>query len=459
VVATKPSRADSIYLGLSALAVVISVLKAQPFPTIDAALFEYFGWAMIHGRQFYTDVFDVKLPSIFAVNALWQWLFGQNYLLHTLAEALVNAGAIALFALFLRRWNVAAWALGTFLFAAFFTIPYPEFDYAEHYAVFLIVLGLYLSARGRPLWAGAALGLATTFWLPAALTCLPILLQPTTARKRIVLVAGLFFTLALYALVLLALFGPQYFGDVARLWSERAAAFTLSKVHVFQAPLSAAAGALALILVIAWRRPLNAAARFGLIWSVCALAGTAPDFFEPYFLPLTPAFAMTIASFGLTKKSFARRPLAWVAALLALGFLGFAAHDAVAYRTNVDRWRANLVTLGDWIRSSAGNDATIYTDDYLPELYLAAHARLPDPVSLLTISDERLNWTQQPQIVVFGPRFIPPNVDPSKRLIAKRGSLAFDPVCAGRTGTFAVFAIPSLVRTFDCAQLKLTPGS
>src|ERR1700732_1363717 len=140
---TKLALGDWLYVAASALAVAGSILKAPFFPSDDPALFEYYGWAMLHGQRLYADLLDVKPPSIYVVNELWQWLFGENYALHTYAEAAVAAATIALFALLLRRWKIRACALGTFLFAVFFTLPLREFDFAEQYAVFFIVLGLY----------------------------------------------------------------------------------------------------------------------------------------------------------------------------------------------------------------------------------------------------------------------------------------------------------------------------
>jgi hypothetical protein len=305
---SKPSKIDWVYVALSALAVVVSVLKAPVFPINDPALFEYFGWAMLHGQRLYADLLDVKPPSIFVVNALWQTLFGDNYALHTYAEAAVIAASIALFALFLRRRQIPAWALGTFLFAVFFSIPFPQFNYTQHYAIFFIVLGLYLSARGWNLFAGGALALASTFWPPAALTCIPILLEPSGRRERILLLGGFLGTAGLYALAMVAAFGPHIFDYFLTVWTNyagRAPQITISQLEVtlFDSALGPGIGVLLLLLLLAVRRPVSAASRFALIWSACALAGTAipPRFSEHYFLPSVPALAMAIAAFGLSK--------------------------------------------------------------------------------------------------------------------------------------------------------------
>jgi hypothetical protein len=262
-----PSRGDWTYLASSALALVVSVLKAPTFPINDPALFEYFGWAMLHGRRLYTDLLDVKPPSIFLVNALWQLLLGENYALHVYAEAGLSAGAILLFALLLRRWKIGAWALGTFVFAASFSLPFPEFNYTQHYAIFFIVLALYLSACGHNFWAGAALALATTFWLPACFTSLAILFQPIARRERWLVTGGFVATLLLYLAASFVFFGPQLFGDFVRIWSVRVQNHPFNARDVRQiltySALVRTIGVLVLVLLVTVRRPIPPAAGGG----------------------------------------------------------------------------------------------------------------------------------------------------------------------------------------------------
>jgi len=458
------SRSDWMWLGLSALAVVVSVLKAPSFPINDPALFEYFGRQMLHGQRLYADLLDVKPPSIFVVNALWQRLFGDDYALHTYAEATVNAGAIVLFALMLRRWKIEAWALGTFLFAAFFSLPFPQFDYTQHYAVFFIVLGLYLSACSRNVWAGAALALATTFWFPAALTALPILLQPIARRERLLLVSGFAGMLALYLVVLLVFFGPRLFSDFERLWGMRVGRYGFDLIDLRRtinlSALAPAIGVLLLLLLMVVRRPLAPASRFALIWSACALAGTAipPDFFEHYFLPSVPALVMAIASFGPTFRDVMRRPIIAAAALLLLY------NDAQRIVANTDKFERQaetIVVLGEWIRSSIGGGATIYTYEYLPELDLVASAVMPGRSSLLDFTGERFNWPHFPQVIVFGPHTPLPHIVEARKPIVARGrkrTVKYVPVCTDSTAIFLVYSIPSLAASFHCRNGTLVFG-
>jgi len=451
-----------MYLGASALALIVSILKAPLFPVNDPALFEYFGWAMLHGQRLYADLLDVKLPSIFLVNLLWQRLFGENYPLHVYAGGALNAAAIALFALLLRRWKSDAWALGTFLFAVAFNLPFPEFDYTQHYAVFFIVLGLYLSACGRNLWAGAALALATTFWFPAALTAIPILLQPIARRERLLFAGGFGGTLALYLLAMLAAFGPQLGGDFIRIWSVRARNHPFNARDVLQilkySALVRTVGVLMFLLLVAARRPIGPASRFALIWTACAFAGLLlpPNFYDHFFLPLTPALSMAIASFSLSVKDMLQRP---VLAAAALAFAALAAQRTVADATTADKKTLNEVLVGEWIRSNAGSDAVVYTDEYLPELELAAHARLPGRASLLPFTQERFDWTRRPEAIVFGPDDIPPLVKQEKRIVTPNIRQSYVPICRGLTGQLIVYTLPSSVAVFHCTTTALVFGS
>jgi len=458
------SRNDWIYLGLSALAVVFSVLKMPVFPVNDPALFEYFGREMLHGQRLYADLLDVKPPSIFIVNELWQRLFSDDYALHTYAEAAVNTAAIALFALLLRRWKLEAWALGTFLFALSFSLPFPQFDYTQHYAIFFIVLALYLSARSRNLWAGAALALATTFWIPAALSAVPILVQPIPWGQRWRLAGGFAGAIALYLAALLVSFGPQLFSDFARIWSVRVAAHGIDVNDLYHtlrfSAMGPAIGVLLLLLLMVVRRPIGAASRFALIWSACALLGTAipPDFFEHYFLPSTPALSMAIASFRPTVNDIFRRPI-FAAAALWLAY-----YDATIVAANTQRFDVQakmVIVVGEWIRSSIGSGATLYTYEYLPEMDLVAQANMPGRSSLLDFTRERFNWPRFPEVIVFGPNDIPRSILKLKPIVARTRtkSAKYVPVCADSTGRFIIYSTPDLTGSFHCKDRTIVFGT
>jgi hypothetical protein len=443
---------EECYLWASAVAVVVSVIKVPVQPINDAALFEYFGRAMLHGQRLYVDLYDNKPPSIYLVNLGLQATFGSNYFLHACAEGVLNLASIVLFALMLRRLGVEAWALGTFLFTVFFSLPYPQFDFTQHYAVFFIILGLYLHVRGADLWAGLALAVASTFWIPAALTCIPVLAQRLEKKRTLAFVAGFAGALLAGAAVSVALLGPKLANVFPQMWSgyvERSSSYTLRHLDFtlsHSALIPTVIGLLAFLLVVA-SKPLGETSRFALLWSACALAGSfiPPNFSEHYYLPSIAPLALAIASFGVTPAAFRRRP---VLALVAAVALIFAARQTVVNADVVRADAAYVATLGTWIRDSFGSGAYVYTEEYFPDIQLASDAR--------NIGARWHAGQPIPDVIVAGPRSLPKMVHVRQEVTWDFGGTKFTyrPVCAGRTGSLiAIYAISNSASAFHCATL------
>ena len=160
--------------------------------------------------------------------------------------------------------------------------------------------------------------------------------------------------------------------------------------------------------------------------------------------------------FGLTLEAALRRPIVAGAALL---LLAFTVQRAAASAGIADTKTANALVVGGWIRSNAGDDAVVYTDEYLPELELAAHARLPGRASLLPFTQERFAWTRRPVAIVFGPADIPPIVKQEKRIVTPNIHQRYVPVCTGLTGQLIVYSLPSSVKSFRCTATALIFGT
>jgi hypothetical protein len=445
-----------LYLALSGLAVVTAVLKAPTQPINDSALFEYFGRAMLHGERLYVDLHDNKLPGVYLINEFWNALFGSNYFLHTCAEGALAAATIFLFLLTLRGFGIEAWALGTFLFAAFFCLPYPQFNFTQHYAVFFIVLGLYLGTRRADVWAGIAIAVATTFWLPAILTCIPILTQRIDKRRRGLFAAGAFGLLLLGAAGALVLSSRSLAGLVAFHWSRYIGYSVRDNVLNFGFVVSHSAMipsivVLVTLLLIVVRRPLGEASRFALSWSACALAGSfiPPNFSEHYYLPAVPALAMAIASFGLKKTDFVRRPI--VAAIAALALV-VAVRQTVINAINVRDDAAYVTTLGNRIRDALGSGADVYTREYFPDIQLASDAR--------NIGSLWLPGQPIPDVIVAGPRSLQEMVETRRpvRWIFGDASLIYDPACGNDTDSLiALYVIRAKASKFHCDDTRNPP--
>jgi hypothetical protein len=427
----KVTFGDEIYLALSGLSVIVSLFKAPIQPVNDPALFEFFGRAMLHGQRLYLDLHDNKPPSIYLVNEVWQALFGANYFLHNCAEAAVNLASIVLFGLMLRRLRVTAWAQGTFLFALFFSLPFPQFDFTQHYAVFFIVLGLYLHFRGADFLAGVAIVVASTFWIPAALTCIPVFAQRLERRRAIAFAAGFGGVLLAGAIAVLALFNRNLVHILPAVWAHylqfsigynwRNLDSTLAQSGMIPSVLFMLA-----LLLAAVRKPVGEASRFALIWSACALAGSfiPPNFYEHYYLPSVPALAMAIASFGLTAKDFARRP---IVAIIAAALLVVAVSQSMKMMRAVQADAGYVERVGTWIRSSLKNQPTVYTFEYYPDIQYASDSR---------IAGGGWRWNQPiPDVVVAGPVHIPDKIRRHELMqftwgkYQKRKTLMYVPVC------------------------------
>jgi hypothetical protein len=165
---------------------------------------------------------------------------------------------------------------------------------------------------------------------------------------------------------------------------------------------------------------------------------------------------MAIASFGLSRENLVRRP---IVALAALVLTGLTTQRVIENATTSDTAEVNAVSVGEWIRSSAGSDTFVYTDEYLPELDLAARARMPGRASLLPFTQERFAWTHRPLVIVFGPSEVPPIIRQGKSFIAQNLRVRYVPVCVGRTGYLIVYTLPSNVKLFRCTGTTLVFGS
>lgn len=444
------------YLSLAVLAIIVSILKTPQFPISDQALYEYFGRALLHGGTLYSgDLIDTKLPSIYLINALWQLFFGSNYFLHACAEAAVNLGSVALFAVMLRRAGVEAWALGTLVFAVFLSLPFPYLDTIYHYAVFFIVLAVCAAFYDRDLLAGASLAMATTFCFPAALPSIAILVA-RPARARILFLAGFAAFALLYVALMDVILGPHAFATLANEWQAYAAlddGQTLGQRISRLASTGLGAGVaamLALVLLVAGR-PASDSARFALLWSACAVAGLfVPPFLlaDRFLLPVTPALAMAIAAFRPSLRDVRRRPMV---AILALALLCLSAVNTVRYTEGQQRYALYVHAYGAWIRSSVRRDVNMLTYDYAPELPLAADA------TMLGVLSHPTDPLATPSVLVFGPYDIPEAVlqgKPVRLTTSAQKVLIFEPVCQPTQPVkrfFVVYVPPPKVGLFSCA--------
>lgn len=460
-------------LALIVFVTVLSVAKALPIPLNDSALYERYGFGLIHGQHLYSDLPEVKLPSLYYTNALYQLLFGQNYFLHTLLEAVLNLGTIALFANALRRLGVAAWAPGALLFAFFYTLPIPQFNYPEYYAIPLMLLCFNLALSGRNLAAGVAMALATTYWIPSPIMLVPLLLRDVPWGQRRNLIGGFVGTFVAFAIALIPLLGVRWILEPLSQWPSfmRALSPQFGIAQMFKEVdgtlFHAGFGALVCLLLVVIKRPSTEGQRFTLIWALCALIAAVipPRFFEWYFLPEITALCATIAAFGFSRGLFARSiggALRSVAALAFVAFMGYGLFIDVVDHIFLERYAADVMTTSNLVRNSLGLGWVLYTPLYTPEVFLLTEAVETDPgasatghftVSAVlnggvTIANQR--WERAPQLVVDGGPFNPAGHYAWLKIANRANQIVqtFVPICSDETGQLALYAQPALCPVF-----------
>ncbi len=179
----------------------------------DQAMFHYVAREWLSGRLPYRDVFDVKPPGIFVLEAVLLALFGESQLVLRVASlfAVVATGSLAAHALGARRSGELG--LGAFLAAAW---HFGAFDFyhsaqTEVFQSFFLVAGLAAARGERSIGAGLLLGTAVLFKLtaviPAALAgAVALRLREVEGRAALVALAKL----ALGGVLPLALFVLSY---------------------------------------------------------------------------------------------------------------------------------------------------------------------------------------------------------------------------------------------------------
>jgi hypothetical protein len=395
---------------VAALAAVFAAAIAFYHPPIaSAALFEYVGRALLHGKALYRDVWDDKLPSIYYLNAFWQLLFGSRYVLHWLAEVAVLLATLALFAAFARRAGIAHWAPATFALAVLLSLPpLRHFNYTETYAELFIMAALVAAQANAAIASGVLLTLAATFWLPAVLQAVAVLAvfpQPA-ARWRFV---GACIVSAIGCAVLLTrVFGSatllealrETYGWGAIHWGRGLLATELPQIwNTLNATLLVIPAVLAVVVL---HRPTTDHARFALLWVAGALVGTASSlaFFQHEFIPAVAPLVFLIAAFAEGWQPSAVRQMVNAALILAFGlhlFTMFALfRDGIAAEMAEAR---ETLALGRQLDGALPRTSRILVYGYASGIYLSARrdaaGRFPNHADTLSLSRrERAEQTE-----------------------------------------------------------------
>lgn len=471
VAAPALSRAEWLCLISVAIVTALSVAKAPVIPVNDPALYEYFGRRLTEGAHLYTDLPDVKLPSLYYVNALYQLAFGSNYTLHACAEAGLNLLAVVLFALVLRGHRLSGWAPATLLFAIVYSLAIDQFNYPEFYAVPLILLAYYLALRGLDFWSGMALALATTFWVQSPIMILPLLAQNAPAARKRMTLLGLALTGVAFILAIVPVMGLTWIEKPIATWPgflqtslSRLTNAADVRVRLSEVFLHGGIAALLALVLLAIRRPSTDAQRFSLWWLACAFPAALfpPSLLAWYFVPVMPPATMVVAAYGVSRDIVRRRALV---AVLASGLCGYAVWLDYRDTVYINSYATYVRSVGQWIRDTMGKGTVMWAVDYLPELYLSSGAAEPYAgainaahvvytKSYVAAGASALQvgtWTRAPQIVAEGGPQQPPPPRTNFYLLntATRVSYDYIAVCRGAYGVhIRLYAVAQ-----ECAAL------
>jgi hypothetical protein len=411
-IVTRPERSDVIFLALAIVALLASLLARPAFPMGDPAIFEYIGHAIAGGAHLYTDLWDNKLPSIYYINALWWILFGPHFFWHAVAETIVNAATVSLFALILRECGAGRWALATFVFAVLYLFVGGPLDQTEHYATPLTLGALLLGLHRRNVLAGVLLVAATTFWIPSlAIGAVPLLVIGDR-RARIALIASCIGAGIVYALGFTASFGIGTTLELLRSWvsyqagNYAGAAGSASQHYAlpFLSPryyVESGLGVMVALIAVFWKRDGSRTARFALAWTIAALivvfalGRPSPHYFLGLYAPLSMLLALPPISFAALKQ---RWYFGAAAAAFAVLMVAFGVRDA--HRVFFGS-PASMVATGNAVRGAFGTGAVAL----MPwEIYLTADAVPPSRFFLaqgnVVFARERDQFVRRPIVFV-----------------------------------------------------------
>jgi hypothetical protein len=384
----KRAVVDAMLLAVAFVLPFVVALTKPNVPFSDSAMFEYIGRGMVRGGRLYVDFWDNKLPSVYVVNAAWQALFGSRYGFHALAEALVVAVSVVLFALVLRQCRISAWAPATLAFAITLAIPVTA-NRVENYALPCILLS-YLCWLGRkPMRSGIAMAVATTFWIPSIVLLVPLLWRRGDGNRCWSLLAAYAGTLVAFIGVCSIIWGGVTLFELAQSWYpcvtgyRKAIGGRFDPLALYGGLVSSGSGTLlaALALVVRW--PSEERERFALLWVGAALGSVfaLQNFFDHHFLPATAAFVFAVAAFSSKRRPGLAR--FGVCTLLIVFFVWQTIAWEIESLVGVPTVIAAVLDTGRRIRATAGPGAALRLDHYEPGIFLAADAALPDRFAMI----------------------------------------------------------------------------
>jgi hypothetical protein len=434
------------------LSVIAGVALQGRFPTSDNAMFEYVGRALTHHRVLYKDVWDNKLPGVYFVDAALQFAFGQNYLLHAVAEICIAFASGTLMATIMRSFGLRAWLPGMTALCALLCTVFP-LNSTETYALPLLLAAILAAHRSLPALSGLLIAVATIFWIPSLLTIFPIAMLVPRSRWPSLCLAML---VMLFAMVGAFVWSLHLDGlmTLLRSWADYALTpppieshrhipllnkvpmLWTSAVLFWKGMVSSGAGLLVVILLGTMRKPSTAAQRFGIVWTVAMLAATITGtrFYWHYFVAADAAIIFTIAAYGARSLSNVIS-LSTIAVSIVLGVQ--MVKDRRVYWITTNAESTVVARVGNEIRPAVERRLTVQVDSYQPGLYLALNPKLRSPYEIAAPANPKFLHGLQRTLTY-------PDLKANTHGQMESGV----PICARTAFPWRVFAAPGVASQF-----------
>jgi 4-amino-4-deoxy-L-arabinose transferase-like glycosyltransferase len=431
-------QSPAILVGLAALTIALRTSFWSRPLDMDEGLYAYGGWQLLEGLVLYRDLWDLKPPAIYFVNAL-AFYIGSPEAINIYIAAAVSAAVtgLAIFLIAFDTWGRRVAVLSSVLFALLSVSPYIQGCGAntEVFMMAPMAWALYFVARAADrqqsrlyVLSGLMTGLATLFKQVsgvAVLMCPAALLigarhEKTTRREMLAnmliyvvscslpwLAAGCYFLVrgALTDFLFWQVKYPfSYMGLTLSYMNWPDVSSRLFWVVRGTLPFWGFA------VVGGWgmlgnSRPMRE--RLLVLFAVLSVPGVVAgwNFFPHYFLQLVPALSLLSArGIALTLDAIRKRRSDWicytgVAALLVMALLFGATHYKYFFVYNGDEQSANEYdwgygparifgkarSLGLDLRRVVAKDETVFVWKHQPQINFYALRRTPVRSPILSL--------------------------------------------------------------------------
>jgi hypothetical protein len=150
---------------------------------------------------------------------------------------------------------------------------------------------------------------------------------------------------------------------------------------------------LALLLAVSYGRPHAIQQRFGLVWCAAMLIATlfgTTRFYPHYFMPLLPALLFTLCSYASAFSIAGMRQRAMIVVAVLAFVLTIRTVAVNVVQTNGQARATDAISA--FLTAGGADGQTLSTPgSYQPGIFLATHARLPDPRAIVAAANQHFS--------------------------------------------------------------------